>query len=174
MTPQEFATLAAGGYTRIPVSREVLADFETPLSAYLKLAAGPYSYLFESVQGGEKWGRYSIIGLPCRTVLKVYGHRADVYVDGALTESEEVADPLAFAESFHQRYRTAPREDLPVFHGGLVGYFGYDTVRYVEPRLAAGVPEDDLGNPDIIASTNSTSSAAPVETSKKMTLRTLA
>ena len=150
MNPQDFAALAAQDFNRIPVSLEVLADLETPISAYRKLAEGPYSFFFESVQGGEKWGRYSIIGLPCRTVLKVHGYRADVYEDGVLVETEEVPDPLAFAEAFRQRYRAAPRDDLPVFHGGLVGYFGYDTVRYVEPRLAAGVPEDELGNPDIL------------------------
>ena len=150
MKQQDFAALAAQDYNRIPVSREVLADLETPLSAYRKLAEGPYSYFFESVQGGEKWGRYSIIGLPCRTLLKVFGHRIEVWVDGVLSENEEVADPLAFAEDFQQRYRTAPRNDLPVFHGGLVGYFGYDTVRYVEPRLQAGTPPDRLGTPDIL------------------------
>jgi len=150
MNSQDFAALAAQGYNRIPVSTEVLADLETPLSSYRKLAEGPYSYFFESVQGGEKWGRYSIIGLPCRTVLKVFGYRAEVWVDGELTECEEVADPLAFAEQFQRRYHTAPREDLPVFHGGLVGYFGYDTVRYVEPRLAHSAPPDRLGTPDIL------------------------
>jgi len=149
VNPQEFAALAAD-YNRIPVSMEVLADLETPISSYRKLAEGPYSYFFESVQGGEKWGRYSIIGLPCKTVLKVFGHRAEVWVDGRLAESTEVADPLAFVEAFQQRYRTAPRADLPVFHGGLVGYFAYDTVRFVEPRLAAGTPPDRLGTPDIL------------------------
>ena len=150
MNSQDFAALAAQGYNRIPVSTEVLADLETPLSSYRKLAEGPYSYFFESVQGGEKWGRYSIIGLPCRTVLKVFGYRAEVWVDGELTECEEVADPLGFAEQFQQRYHTAPRADLPVFHGGLVGYFGYDSVRYVEPRLANSAPPDRLGTPDIL------------------------
>ncbi|MFL3654308.1 MAG: anthranilate synthase component I [Halioglobus sp.] len=150
MKQQDFAALAAQDYNRIPVSREALADLETPLSAYRKLAEGPYSYFFESVQGGEKWGRYSIIGLPCRTVLKVFGYRIEVWIDGILSETEEVEDPLAFAEAFQQRYRTAPRRDLPVFHGGLVGYFGYDTVRYVEPRLKAGIPPDRLGTPDIL------------------------
>ena len=150
MTPEDFAALAAQDYNRIPVSIEVLADLETPVSTYRKMAEGAYSYLFESVQGGEKWGRYSIIGLPCRTLLKVYDHRAEVWVDGALAESREVADPLAFAEAFQQRYRSAPVADLPVFHGGLVGYFGYDTVRYVEPRLRAGTPPDRLGTPDIL------------------------
>ena len=137
MKQQDFAALAAQNYNRIPVSREVLADLETPLSAYRKLAEGPYSFFFESVQGGEKWGRYSIIGLPCRTLLKVFGTRVEIRVDGELSESREVSDPLAFAEEFQHRYRAAPRPDLPVFHGGLVGYFGYDTVRYVEPRLLA-------------------------------------
>ena len=146
MKQQDFAALAAQDYNRIPVSREALADLETPLSAYRKLAEGPYSYFFESVQGGEKWGRYSIIGLPCRTLLKVFGYRVEIWVDGVLSETEEVTDPLAFAEAFQQRYRTAPRMDLPVFHGGLVGYFGYDTVRYVEPRLKAGMPPRPFGD----------------------------
>ena len=150
MNTEDFAALAAQGYNRIPISTEVLADLETPLSTYRKLAEGPYSYFFESVQGGEKWGRYSIIGLPSRTVLKVFGYRVEVWVDGVLAESEEVADPLAFAEQFQLRYRTAPRADLPVFHGGLVGYFGYDAVRYVEPRLAGSAPPDRLGTPDIL------------------------
>ncbi|MEH6582597.1 MAG: anthranilate synthase component I [Halioglobus sp.] len=150
MKLQDFAALAAQNYNRIPVSLEVLADLETPISAYRKLAEGPYSYFFESVHGGEKWGRYSIIGLPCSTVLKVYDHRVEIWTDGELTESSEVADPLAYVEAFQLRYRSAPLPDLPVFHGGLVGYFGYDTVRYVEPRLQKSTPEDDLGTPDIL------------------------
>jgi len=150
MTPQQFAAFAAQDYNRIPVSREVLADTETPLSAYLKLAKGPYSYLLESVQGGEKWGRYSIIGLPCRTLLQVRGYQVEVLEDGAVVESEEVEDPLAFVETFQARYRLPEVEDLPVFHGGLVGFFGYDTVRYVEPRLRPGMPEDELQTPDIL------------------------
>lgn len=150
MKDQDFAALAAQGFNRIPVSREVLADLETPISAYRKLAEGPYSYFFESVQGGEKWGRYSIIGLPCRTVLKIFGYNAQVWVDGELTENEQVADPLAYTEAFQARFNAAVADNLPVFHGGLVGYFGYDTVRYVEPRLQATTPDDDLGNPDIL------------------------
>lgn len=150
MNQQDFAALAAQDYNRIPVSTEVLADLETPLSAYLKLAEGAYSFFLESVQGGEKWGRYSIIGMPCRTVFKAFGHRVEIWVDGELSQVEEVEDPLLFAEEFQQRFRCAPREELPVFHGGLVGYFGYDTVRYVEPRLQPGTPEDRLGTPDIL------------------------
>ncbi|MHA7816769.1 MAG: anthranilate synthase component I [Pseudohaliea sp.] len=150
MTPAAFQALAAEGYNRIPVSLEVLADQETPVSTYRKLAGGPYSYLFESVQGGEKWGRYSIIGLPCHTLVKVYGQLVETWEGGELAASETVADPLAWVEAFQARYRAAPAEDLPVFHGGLVGYFGYDTVRYVEERLADSCPPDTLGTPDIL------------------------
>ncbi len=150
MTPQEFAALAAQDFNRIPVSREVLADTETPLSAYIKLAGGPNSYLFESVQGGEKWGRYSIIGLPCKTLLRVCGYRVEVVEAGEIIEQQEVADPLAFVEQFQARYRIPQLTGLPVFHGGLVGYFGYDTVRYIEQRLRDSAPPDELGTPDIL------------------------
>ena len=150
MTFDDFAALAAQGFNRIPLLREVLADLDTPLSTYLKLAHGPYSYLFESVQGGEKWGRYSIIGLPCRTVLKVFGQAVRVEADGVETERVEVDDPLAFIEDFAGRYRVAPVNGLPRFTGGLVGYFGYDTVRYIEPRLGPNRKPDPLGTPDIL------------------------
>ncbi|MFP5506090.1 MAG: anthranilate synthase component I, partial [Gammaproteobacteria bacterium] len=116
MDAARFTELAREGYNRIPVAREVLADLDTPLSTYLKLAAGPYSYLFESVQGGEKWGRYSIIGLPCRTALRIHGQRIDVLDDGAVTESHEVADPLAWIEDFQKRYRVAEIDGLPRFN----------------------------------------------------------
>lgn len=150
MTPEQFDRLAKDGFNRIPVTREVLADLDTPLSSYLKLASGPYSYLLESVQGGEKWGRYSIIGLPCRKILKVTGQHVSISQDGEIVESCDVEDPLAFIEAFQTRYRAAELPKLPRFNGGLVGYFGYDTVRYIEPRLAASVPEDPIKTPDIL------------------------
>ena len=150
MTPEHFNALAAQHYNRIPVMREILADLDTPLSAYLKLADGPYSYLFESVQGGEKWGRYSIIGLPCRTLLRVRGYNIEIEKDGELIESLEVEDPLAYIEEFQSRYQMPDVEDMPRFTGGLVGYFGYDTVRYVEPKLKHCPNPDPLGNPDIL------------------------
>jgi len=150
MTPEQFHRLAAEGYNRIPLMCEVLADLDTPLGVYLKLADGPYSYLFESVQGGEKWGRYSIIGLPCRTLLKVKGHRVTVETDGKIIEETDARDPLAYVEEFQQRYRVADHEDLPRFTGGLVGYFGYDTIRYIEPRLADCPNPDAIDSPDIM------------------------
>ena len=150
MTPEEFHQLADQGYNRIPVMHEVLADLDTPLSSYLKLARGPYSYLFESVQGGEKWGRYSMIGLPARRVLKAFGDKVQVECEGAIEESFKCADPLAFVDQFKQRYRAPDLEGLPRFTGGLVGYFGYDCVRYVETHLQASMPPDKLGTPDIL------------------------
>ncbi len=150
MTPEQFEQLADQGHNRIPLMCEVLADLDTPLSVYLKLADAPNSYLLESVQGGEKWGRYSIIGLPCRTLLRVTGHRVTIETDGVVVESHEAEDPLAFIESFQQRYRVASHSDLPRFTGGLVGYFGYDTIRYIEPRLAHCPNPDSIGTPDIL------------------------
>ena len=146
----DFARLAAEGYNRVPVVFETLADLDTPLSVYLKIARGPYSYLLESAQGGEQWGRYSIIGLPCRTVLKVTGHRVTVTSNGDTDEEVEVEDPLAFIEEFQARYRVAPHPELPRFSGGLVGYFGYDCVRFVEKRLEHSTPPDPLGTPDAV------------------------
>lgn len=142
--------LAAEGYNRVPVSREVLADLDTPLSSYLKLAQGKYSYLFESVQGGEKWGRYSIIGLPAKTIVTARGDKVEVHCDGDLIEAVETEDPLEFVDQFKQRYKAPELAGLPMFTGGLVGYFGYDCVRYVEPKLKAGVNPDVIDTPDIL------------------------
>lgn len=150
MTPEEFSALAAQGYNRIPVTRQVLADFETPLSAYRKLAQGSYSFLLESVQGGEKWARFSVIGLPCSRVLKVWGQRVEIWEGQELKESHEADDPLAWIESIRQQQKAAELEGLPTFHGGLVGYFAYDAVRFVESRLADSTPEDTMGVPDIL------------------------
>ncbi len=150
MTLEQFQSLTAQGYNRIPVMREVLADLDTPLSTYLKLADAPYSYLLESVQGGEKWGRYSIIGLPCRTRIEVRGRDLQLLRDGDVIETVSDTDPLAWIESFHAGYRVPNVTGLPRFTGGLVGYFGYDTVRYVEPRLTHCPDADPLQTPDIL------------------------
>ena len=150
MTPEKFDALASQGYNRIPVVCEVLADLDTPLSVYLKLVDGPYGYLFESVQGGEKWGRYSIIGLPCRTQLRVRQHQITITTDGEVAETTEVSDPLAFIEDFQARYKVPELPGLPRFSGGLVGYFGYDTIGYIEPRLFNPDKHDPLGAPDIL------------------------
>lgn len=150
MNEQEFRQLKEQGYNRIPLMREALADLDTPLSTYLKLANGPYSYLFESVQGGEKWGRYSIIGLPCRKRVSIDGNTVRVLENDVEIETQVVADPLAWLEDFYARFRIPEISSLPRFTGGLVGYFGYDTVRYIEPRLGDCPNPDKLNTPDIL------------------------
>ncbi|MGQ0659120.1 MAG: anthranilate synthase component I [Chromatiales bacterium] len=150
MNTAQFDQLRRQGYNRVPVMREVLADLDTPLSVYLKLAEGPYSYLFESVQGGEKWGRYSFIGLPAKTVIRISGNEVVVSERGREVERETASDPLAWVQDFHQRYRVPEIAGLPRFTGGLVGYFGYDTVRYIEPRLRHCPNPDALGLPEIL------------------------
>jgi anthranilate synthase component 1 len=150
MTEQEFNELARQGYNRIPVFRHMPADLDTPLALYLKLANRPYTYLLESVVGGERFGRYSFIGLPARTVLRVHGHSVSLETDGEAQERLECEDPLGFVEDCLKRYRAASVPGLPRFPGGLCGYFGYDTVRYIEKRLARTVKPDVLRTPDIL------------------------
>jgi anthranilate synthase component 1 len=139
MTEAEFRALATQGYNRIPLVLESFADLDTPLSLYLKLANRPYSFLLESVVGGERFGRYSFIGLPADVHLCARGQAIEVAAGGVVAERYE-GDPLDFIAAFLQRYRAAPVAGLPRFCGGLAGYFAYDTVRHVEQRLAASSP----------------------------------
>nr|WP_210725899.1 anthranilate synthase component I [Halomonas sp. EAR18] len=153
MNAERFDELAQAGYNRIPVTREVLADLDTPLSTYLKLADAPWTFLLESVQGGEKWGRYSIIGLPCRERIEVRGHQVRHIAHGEQLGISEVDDPLAWIEQFQARFKVPRLDDQPRFDGGLVGYFGYDTIRYIEPRLngpRVAAKPDPIGVPDIL------------------------
>src|SRR5437660_135406 len=139
MTEAEFRALAALGYNRIPLVLESFADLDTPLSLYLKLANQRFTYLLESVVGGERFGRYSFIGLPARVRIRARGRQIEVEDRGGIIERHE-GDPLAFIGQFLRRYRAAPRPGLPRFCGGLAGYFAYDTVRHVEERLAESAP----------------------------------
>ena len=152
MTELEFKSLAAEGYNRIPLLAEAFADLETPLTLYLKLAqtqnAGKNTFLLESVVGGERFGRYSFIGLPATTLLRSYGNRIEVVEHGKIIEKHN-GNPLDFIAEFQARYKVALTPGLPRFCGGLAGYFGYDAVRYIEPRLANSAPKDDLQLPDI-------------------------
>jgi len=154
MTPQEFERLSAEGYTRIPLHCEVVADFDNPLSTFVKLANQPYSFLFESVEGGEKWGRYSIIGLPCSTIIRIHANTISIEHGAASDESQiasfEHDDPLGWIDEYQQQCKLPDIDGLPRVTGGLVGYFGYDTVRLVEPRLGPNPHPDPLGNPDIL------------------------
>ena len=152
MTELEFKSLAAEGYNRIPLLAEAFADLETPLTLYLKLAqtqnAGKNTFLLESVVGGERFGRYSFIGLPATTLLRSFGNRIEVVEHGKIIEKHN-GNPLDFIAEFQARYKVALTPGLPRFCGGLAGYFGYDAVRCIEPRLANSAPKDDLQLPDI-------------------------
>jgi anthranilate synthase component 1 len=157
ITELEFKSLAGQGYNRIPLMVEAFADLETPLSLYLKLAhskdGGKFSFLLESVVGGERFGRYSFIGLPARTLVRASGFGADrvieVVTDGRVVETS-AANPLDFIADYQKRFKVALRPGLPRFCGGLAGYFGYDAVRHIEKKLEATCPPDTLGCPDIL------------------------
>jgi anthranilate synthase component I len=149
MTEEEFLALGRAGFNRIPLHLETFADLDTPLSIYLKLANRPGSYLLESVIGGERFGRYSIVGLPARESLEVRGHEVRLLRDGAGSDSREVADPLQYIDDYLASFRASPLGSDLRFAGGVAGYFGYDTVRLIEHRLAATVKPDPLALPDV-------------------------
>ena len=150
ITHAQFQQYTADGFTLVPIVREVLSDLDTPLSVYLKLADGPHTYLFESVEGGERFGRYSIIGLPARTVYEFRGHTLAVREHGDVVETREVADPLAEVERLRAAHKVPQLDGLPGFNGGLVGWFGFECIEYIEPCLKANPKPDELGTPDIL------------------------
>src|SRR5436190_21187837 len=149
MTEDEFQALARAGYNRIPVALETFADLDTPLSIYLKLANRPGSYLLESVIGGERFGRYSIVGLPARERLEVSGTRVTLSRDGKAVEQCDREDPLEYVDEYLKRFRAAPPPPALRFAGGVAGYFSYDAVRYIEARLRTRHKPDPLDVPEI-------------------------
>ena len=146
----QFNALVEEGYNHIPLSREVVVDTDTPLALYLKLANTPFTYFLESVQGGEKWGRYSFIGLAAETIIKVNEYEVLVEKNGYLQEKFDVQDPLAWIEDFQEQFKVPQLDSLPDFNGGLVGYFGYEIIRYIEPKLKNIEKKDELNVPDIL------------------------
>ena len=146
----QFNALVEEGYNHIPLSREVVVDTDTPLALYLKLANTPFTYFLESVQGGEKWGRYSFIGLAAETIIKVNEYEIFVEKNGYLQEKFVVQDPLAWIEDFQEQFKVPQLDSLPDFNGGLVGYFGYEIIRYIEPKLKNIEKKDELNVPDIL------------------------
>ena len=150
ITELEFKSLAAQGFNRIALISEAFADLETPLSLYLKLVGTQrHGFLLESVVGGERFGRYSFIGLPARTLLRATGWHTEVVTDGVVSEGND-GNPLDFIAAYRQRFRVALRPGLPRFCGGLAGYFGYDAVRFIEPKLAQVAKPGGLDTPDIL------------------------
>ncbi len=150
ITETQFNELAAQGHNRVPLVAQALADLDTPLSLYLKLTQGqPLSFLLESVVGGERFGRYSFVGLPARTLVRATGQQVEVLTDGVVVEAQ-TCNPLDFIAQYQQRFKVAVPQGLPRFCGGLAGYFGYDTVRHIEPRLAKTQKPGGIGTPDIL------------------------
>ena len=150
MEKSQFNSLIEKGFNHIPLSREVLVDTDTPLALYLKLANNPYSYFLESVQGGEKWGRYSFVGLAAETVIKVNDYDVSIEKNGKLHKQYKVADPLAWIEDYQSKFKVPQLEELPDFNGGLVGYFGYEIIKFIEPKLKNIKKKDELNVPDIL------------------------
>ena len=150
MEKSQFNSLSEKGFNHIPLSREVLVDTDTPLALYLKLANNPYSYFLESVQGGEKWGRYSFVGLAAETVIKVNDYDVSIEKNGKLHKQYKVADPLAWIEDYQSKFKVPQLEELPDFNGGLVGYFGYEIIKFIEPKLKNIKKKDELNVPDIL------------------------
>ncbi|MDG1167158.1 MAG: anthranilate synthase component I [Candidatus Thioglobus sp.] len=150
MEKSKFNSLIEKGFNHIPLSREVLVDTDTPLALYLKLANNPYSYFLESVQGGEKWGRYSFVGLAAETVIKVNDYDVSIEKNGKLHKQYKVEDPLAWIEDYQSKFKVPQLEELPDFNGGLVGYFGYEIIKFIEPKLKNIKKKDELNVPDIL------------------------
>ena len=146
----DYERLAAQGYTHIPLVRELPVDLDTPVGVYLKLANDPNSYLLESASEGRYWGRYSIIGTSCQNYICVNDFTVSLYEDGRLSSQQTVPDPLAWIDDYLATFRIAKASSLPRFCGGLVGYFGYETVHYIESKLQQNHKTDELGTPDIL------------------------
>ena len=150
MQQSQFNNLVDQGFNHIPLSREVVVDTDTPLALYLKLANTPFTYFLESVQGGEKWGRYSFIGLSAETIIKVKEYEVFVEKNGHLDQQYKVDDPLAWIQNYQEQFKVPQLDHLPDFNGGLVGYFGYEIIRYIEPKLKNIDKKDELDVPDIL------------------------
>jgi anthranilate synthase component 1 len=153
VTEAEFQSLAQAGYSRIPVLAEARADLYTPLAVYAKLTggpeAGPFSYLLESVVGGERFGRYSFIGLPCAERIEARRRTVRRLLNDKCLEEVE-ADPFEYVRAWLQRKRSAPLPAALRFGGGLVGYFGYETVQHVEKTALKAEKADPIGTPDML------------------------
>jgi len=150
ISESNFNKLTKQGYNRIPLMCEILADLDTPLSTYTKICHSSYSYLFESVEGGEKWGRYSIIGLPAKKIISVTGKKITIMENNKCVNEYNTDDPLAEIEKIQKSYKVPQIENMPRFNGGLVGYFGYETIKYIEPKLNKNNKKDPIGSPDIL------------------------
>ncbi len=130
----------------IPVYCEILADLETPVSAFLKIDTGEYSFLLESVEGGEKWARYCFLGSNPSIIFRSKGKQIEIWREDGKHECREVSDPLTALKALMSEYRPVIVEGLPRFFGGAVGYLSYDMVRFFEELPSTAI--DDMQIPD--------------------------
>jgi anthranilate synthase component 1 len=150
LTKKQFEEYKEQGFNRIPLVLESFADLDTPLSVYTKLANQPYSYLLESVEGGDKFGRYSIIGLPSKLRIQINDNKILVFEGDTVKKEINDENPLDFIDQFMANFKVPTDLDLPRYSGGLAGYFGYETIKYIEPKLCKKFVEDKLALPDIL------------------------
>jgi anthranilate synthase component 1 len=150
ITSDKFNTYKAEGFNFIPLVKSFDVGHETPLSIYQKLANLPFSYLLESVEGGERFGRYSIIGLPSKKRIVIRDDVVEVIDQNQVIEKETTQNPLNFIQNYLSQFKVPHDLELPRFAGGLAGYFGYETIQYIEARLKHKKTKDTLGVPDIL------------------------
>jgi anthranilate synthase component I len=150
ITSDKFNTYKAEGFNFIPLVKSFDVGHETPLSIYQKLANLPFSYLLESVEGGERFGRYSIIGLPSKKRIVIRDDVIEVIDQNQVIEKETTQNPLNFIQNYLSQFKVPHDLELPRFAGGLAGYFGYETIQYIEARLRHKKTKDTLGVPDIL------------------------
>jgi anthranilate synthase component I len=150
ITSDKFNTYKAEGFNFIPLVKSFDVGHETPLSIYQKLANLPFSYLLESVEGGERFGRYSIIGLPSKKRIVIRDDVIEVIDQNQVIEKETTQNPLNFIQNYLSQFKVPHDLELPRFAGGLAGYFGYETIQYIEARLRHKKTKDAIGVPDIL------------------------
>ena len=150
ITSDKFNTYKHEGFNFIPLVKSFDVGHETPLSIYQKLANLPFSYLLESVEGGERFGRYSIIGLPSKKRIVIRDDVIEVIHQDKVIQKEATQNPLDFIQNYLSQFKVPSDIELPRFAGGLAGYFGYETIQYIESRLKHKKTKDILGVPDIL------------------------
>ena len=149
MTEQDFIKHIEQGYNLIPLKSTLINDGLDPIDVYQKLSNMPKSYLLESLEGKKDWSRYTIIGLPSEEYIELKDNKIKYFISNKLVEEIETNNPIDWIEEFQNKFNVPNDLDLPKFQGGLVGYFGFDTVKYFEPAIKATIQKDEMDTPDI-------------------------
>ena len=148
MNKKEFLNFVAQGYHRIPVSKTLEGFNIDPINIYEKISDKSYSYLLESIEGGKKWSRYTIIGLPSQDYIELIKGKLYLHESGKTSEID-TDSPIEWIQNYNEDLKVHCANNLPEFQGGLVGYFGFDTVKIFEPNIQISNQTDLLKTPDI-------------------------